>query len=550
MLLGFYGLRPRPVHEAGRAVLSRRLPVDLMFRPPRPLTDLRTRSACRPPISKSATRPLPRRRHDSDFARLAIADLRVRIPGTALGSVVSGGMTDEHTGVPHDQTLRSRALAVLTTFELAELELILAEQQGVSTLRDLRAADLVLAFLQEHRHDMAEFRAKLAFLRRLTSTGVLPEQPAAVQSLIFYVIEFAEPDDRVSLLRELFAVSPQAGVGPEGFAPLHVAAVCGDTEMVELVLAHTEDPNVPLSESSVFSDSPFGGLVSVAGKPGMTALDLLDRARLRLERTAARDARERRDLLAGLIACRALLVRAGVRLAHVVPPLGIGSFDLVYDVSLEAHLVAGRTFYGDGTQADLQGICGRVDELAADLDVPLVVIASGPVGDAALDPDAMQLDCVIGVHIAMAIEGELVPVSLEDVAVAAEKAQELPWDRIAELLPEGELRDSFTEVDTSAVYATATGIVAGFKLLYGVPVTSGATRSSLDDAAPGLELLRGDPVGGGQGKDACYGLSVDVSSYDVPTTLIDFSATAHAERKARLGGLADRAHYYLTTNFD
>jgi hypothetical protein len=33
-------------------------------------------------------------------------------------------------------------------------------------------------------------------------------------------------------------------------------------------------------------------------------------------------------------------------------------------------------------------------------------------------------------------------------------------------------------------------------------------------------------------------------------TRIDFSTTAHAEREARLGALANRARYYLTTTFD
>ncbi|MBU3066787.1 hypothetical protein KO481_35375 [Nocardia sp. NEAU-G5] len=363
-------------------------------------------------------------------------------------------------------------------------------------------------------------------------------------------------------------------VGGLGLAPVHLAALSGDVEVLARILARADDPNIAVTGTDRLSVRHSHSLRYL---PGMTAVDLIDRVLFEIDLAAPNIPDWKRDdhrtTADQLSRCRAELIRAGGHTAAPEPPRPpVRSMDLMADEWLTAHLVAGRSMYGKLDLEMLETMCANMDTLAQRLGLPLVVLYMGQTDNTLPNEYA---DCVIGLHVGRAEGSGLTEIAYADIATALEKARALPWDEIVDQIPEGTLRNSLSNKTAIDVLGGAVGMVAGFQLAFGVPVDLPDEGDEYEDedederdwddddavaellnqpgglaeVTPDLEIITGCDQGYIRSRPV-YGIDVACGGYtDVPID-IDFTADAHAARIATLGQLADRASYYLTSIFD
>ncbi len=139
-----------------------------------------------------------------------------------------------------------------------------------------------------------------------------------------------------------------------------------------------------------------------------------------------------------------------------------------------AVLVAGRTCMFDRRAKELVMVCERVDALAAELGVPLVVVFCTDLPTSCDNPDPSPCSAIVGLLVAAAAHPEPKPVDAAALETALSRADALRWQEIRGVL--GELDG---DLDTeSHLYLCATGPLAGGVLAYGVPGSADDERHS------------------------------------------------------------------------
>ncbi|QUQ65623.1 hypothetical protein [Kutzneria sp. CA-103260] len=240
----------------------------------------------------------------------------------------------------------------------------------------------------------------------------------------------------------------------------------------------------------------------------------------------------------------------------------MNSKDLTFTSDSEAFLVAGRRLNGAFPDGAFERLCAAVDQLAAELQQPLVVLPAGDFTDTGV-PIAEQATapCAVGLLVRRADTYGSEPFRREDVVAALENARTLPWAAISDLAaPHHELADEV------AMHLTACGPLAGGMVGYGVVVTlreeedmywdEDDEQNFLDDPdgaaaiTPGLEIVRGNMMSQEPQYDAIYGVQVARALHEGPIPImVDFSEAAHRERIERLGELAAQSTYHLIGHF-
>ncbi|MBV9379520.1 MAG: hypothetical protein JOY82_23300 [Streptosporangiaceae bacterium] len=242
---------------------------------------------------------------------------------------------------------------------------------------------------------------------------------------------------------------------------------------------------------------------------------------------------------------------------------------LTYAEFPSAYLVAGRRLAGRFTDNGFDEFCGWLDEIAAEVNEPLVVIPAGNFcGTGSRISETSMLSCALGLLVASADTEHVSSTTGEDIVAMVGRAKTLPWERITELVSFSGCDGPKGLQDELALYATATGPLAGVMIGYGVLVAlrpedeewdydvdeeqefvSGP--NSVAAIVPGLSIMRGNLLDQSPQPNAIYGVTVEQAFYDEPRPVsVDVSAKAHASRVAALGELSAQSAYHLIAHYD
>lgn len=239
---------------------------------------------------------------------------------------------------------------------------------------------------------------------------------------------------------------------------------------------------------------------------------------------------------------------------------------LAYATEPTAYLVAGRAFFGDLGEAEFDRLCSGVDELAQRLGQPLVVLPEGDRTETGVPIAGNHMGYVLGLLADHALTYTQ-RVDHEKLRAAVAAAGELPWPDLVKLAPQTD--DIIARLaQEPALYLTACGPLAGGMMGYGVVTDlecywddgywheEDETRFRVEEdglaaQVSGLDLVRGNDTEQVPQAEAVYGVWVAKALWDMNLPVsVDISPTAHRERVAKLGSLADRAGYYLIGHFD
>lgn len=251
----------------------------------------------------------------------------------------------------------------------------------------------------------------------------------------------------------------------------------------------------------------------------------------------------------------------------------VNSREFAYTDDTSAYLVAGRRLTGPFSDNGFDEFCGLLDQLARELDQPLVLLPEGNFGGSGVAiSEAGLLSCALGLVVSRTDTKHIGSVTHQDMIAAVARAEALPWDKLGELISSSEKDGPRRLDDGMALYATASGPLAGVMVGYGVPVDlrrvvdeDDEDEDDWDDeddlffdettgvasVVPGLRLIQGNLMDQTPQPDAVYGVEVARALYDQPKPIaLDISDAAHADRVDKLGELSAQSAYHLIAHYD